>query len=506
MRSKCRTILRTYGAHLAVLLTGTALLVGGCFQNSLWFDESYTVGLMHHTLPDVLRWATYDVHPHLYYLLLKIFTLLFGTSLPAMRLFSVLGAVLLAGLGLTHLRRDFGSKIGFWFSFCTLFCASTLAYALQIRMYTWAAFFVALAILYAYRMETQQGGKRNRVLFLLFSLCAAYTHYFGLFAVAACNLILLYRTCKDKRPLKFWLQNAAIQIVAYIPGALVFLRQISLNGAAWIRIEWPDLIFDLTSYHLLGDVLKVFFDRGSEPFLGITYLLFGGLFLTLYLTAGILIWRQIRSGKIDNTQKKVLWSSLVLYFGVILFSLTISLFRVIYYIRYTVVICSLLFFAMAILLASFQKRTIKVSVAVLLLVLCGIQTYYHYDLLYDPSANAVHETLDQEVQADDTFLFDGANSFVVSVQYPENTAYFFNNWHWSVEKTYRAFGPNSYVLDNLDCPEIDSLGSRVWTVDRGICYERLLALGYEETKAFQIHLRYHDSNYEMILMQKEGTS
>lgn len=477
-------------------------MVGGCFQNSLWFDESYTFGLMHHSLTDLIRYAAYDVHPHLYYILLKLFTMVFGNTMPVMRLFSVLGAFLFASLGLTHIRRDFGKQIGFWFSFCAMFCASSLAYALQIRMYTWAAYFVALAAIYCYRMYIQPEKRKNRICFLVFSICSAYTHYFGLFAAAALNLLLLYQTKKESRPLKAWLTDAAIQIGAYIPGALVFLRQITLNGASWIRIEWPDLVFDMTSYHLLGDVLKVFIERTQNGYLNRPYLLAGGVFLALYVLAGILLRHFVKTHRIDGEHAFALKASVYAYFGVLLFSVTVSLFRPIYYIRYTVVLCGFLFFMIALLIASLRKKLAKTVAAVILLAVFSVQTVYHYDLLYDPSADAVQEFIESEVQEEDIFLFDGANSFVITVQTPNNPAYFYNNWGWGVQKTYRAFGPNSRVLDTFDCPEMESLGNRVWTIDRGICYEQLLSLGYTEAETHTVHLRYHNSNFELILMVK----
>ena len=32
--------------HLVVLVLGTALMFSGCFHSAVWFDESYTVGMM----------------------------------------------------------------------------------------------------------------------------------------------------------------------------------------------------------------------------------------------------------------------------------------------------------------------------------------------------------------------------------------------------------------------------------------------------------------------------
>ncbi|MCH5184289.1 MAG: glycosyltransferase family 39 protein [Oscillospiraceae bacterium] len=506
------SFLRRDGAHLLLLLIGAGLFIGGCFQNSQWFDEAYTVGLMHHSLPDTIRWTTFDVHPHLYYILLKLFTLLFGASLPVMRLFSALGGILFASLGYTHLRRDFGKAVGFWFSFCVIFCSQTLAYSLAIRMYTWAAFFLALAAIYAYRMATDPDTRRNRVLFLVFALCAAYTHYFGLFAAGMIQLFLLLRTRKRGESYRFWLVNSAILVGAYLPGIVVFLLQIAKKGASWIQIEWPDLVFDLTSYPLLGDVLKVFVAReGIDGYISIPYLIAGGAFLALYALTGYLLFRQMRKNRVEEKQSGAIRAALFCYFGVVLFTLTVSLFRPLWYPRYSVVFSGLLFFVLACLLASARSKLPKLLAAALLLCVCGRQIYYYYDLFYDPSADAVVEALDpryapstnaveeDRVLPGDVFLFDGPDTFNVTVWFPENDTIYFNNGHWGIQNTYRAFGPKVRIVDALEETE-GLLGERVWTDGRGLCYQYLCAIGYAEDAVHPIHLTYYDRGYQMILM------
>ncbi len=497
MDNKCKFKVKENIPQLAIILVGALILIGGCFQNSIWFDEAYTVGLMRHSFFDSIKWATHDVHPHLYYILLKFFTMVFGTSMYAMRIFSVLGALLFASLGLTHIRCDFGKKVGFWFSFCALFSASTLVYAWQIRMYTWAAYFVTLAAIYAYRMFNMPESKRCRIMFLVFSVMSAYTHHFGLFTVAVINVILLVCTFKEKRPLKTWLLNAAIQIGCYIPGALVFLYQISLGGASWITIGWPDLVFDLVSYHLLGDIAYEFFKYNSGP-----YLIVGALCLLLYVTGGILLYRYAKSEHIGENKKKALKAGLCVYFGTILFALTVSLFRVIYYIRYTVVICGLLFFSIAVLIAGFKKNITKIVAAAVILSVFGVQAVYNYKLMYDPSANAVHETLDESIKEGDVFFLEDPNDYVIAIQYPDNVSYFYNMWQWGVQNAYRAFGENAYVVDTVDCPEIENLGERVWVIGRRECYNHLVNNGYTETAEYEIYLRYHKYYFTVHLMEK----
>ncbi len=484
-------------SHIIMLVLGYAVFIGGCFQNSLWFDEAYSAGMTSHTLPDLIKWATFDVHPHLYYIGLKIFTLIFGNSLVAMRLFSALGAILFVTLGFTHIRKDFGEEIGFWFSFCSIFSASTLVYALQIRMYTWAVLFVTLAAIYALRSFKNQESKSYRVLFLVSSLCAAYTHYFALFSVAAINIVMLVAYIKQNKTLKVWFVNAAIQIGGYIPGALVFLTQIFQGGGTWITINYPDLVFDITSYHFLGDCIQEFFGYKTTM-----YLVVGGIFLALYIIGAVFLVRYYKSDKISQKTKSALKGAVAAYFGVVIFALTVSLFRIIYYIRYTVVIGGLLFFMMALLMKSIQSKVVKTIIATAMVVLFSVQGMNLYKVLYDPSSHAVKEAIDGTIDEDDDFLFEDISCYIATTQYPENRAYFYNSGKWGVHKAYRALGKESYVIDELEMLNDKGLNNRVWVLGRTACYEYLVSKGYVEKTCNRITTLYHHYDFELILMEK----
>ena len=112
--------------HLLVLVLGTALMISGCFHGGLWFDESYTVGMMRQSFGDMLRISVADVHPPFYYIALWLFTRVFGCSAVAMRLFSALCASALGVLGYTHVRRDFGRRTGLYFSLFLYLCGALL--------------------------------------------------------------------------------------------------------------------------------------------------------------------------------------------------------------------------------------------------------------------------------------------------------------------------------------------------------------------------------------------
>lgn len=500
-KTGCIDFLRRHYAHIALLTVGAAVHIAGCFQSSLWFDEAYTVGLMNHSLADMLKWSTNDVHPHLYYIMLWLVTRVFGVKLSVMRLFSALGTMLFASLGLTHIRRDFGKKCGFWFSFCALFSTSMLVYTNQIRMYSFAAYFITLAAIYAYRLFKSPEIMRIRVLFVISSVCAAYTHYFALFTVAAINITLLVGLIKSKHPhpFKSWLATGIAQIALYIPGGLVFLHQMMIGGAAWISIGWPDLVFDLVSYHWTGSLLSEMYPHKSN-----LYFVLGGIYLALYILFAIAIRHFTRDDSVDADKKSAVRGAAASYYGVLIFALTVSLFRPIYYARYTMVLSGLLFFFAAFLLSSFGKRLSKALVASLLAVIFSLHAVHYFGVYYDESSHQLENALSDEVVETDTFLFESIHGFVASVAYPENNAYFYDIDGWGVENVYPAFGPNAGVLNSLDCDEINSLSGRVWVVNRGECFKKLESLGYTAAESQNIGMRYHYSlNFELILMVRE---
>lgn len=496
---KTRLFWKTYAAHVAILVLGAGMMLGGCFHSNLWFDEAFTVGMMRLDLPDLLHAASYDVHPPLYYLLLKGVVTLFGQSLFVMRLFSVVGSVLFATLGLTHLRKDFGAGVGFWFSFFASFSGAVFFYALQIRMYSWVMYFVALAAIYCYRLCLDGSSRKTRVLFLTFSVCAAYLHYYGLFAVIALNLLLLYKTCREKLSLKIWLQNAAIQIGVYLPGLFVFFRQLAQGGATWISLKWPNMVFDLASHHLLGSEPQFFFEYKSAG-----YYIVGGIATALYVTGAVLLRRMYKGDTLSERQQLALKASTYVYYGIIVAILAVSLFRPLYHVRYTVVISVFFLFAAALLLASFRKKWPKVVACLLVLCFFLGQGAYRYDVAYHESSHAIQDVLDPRIQEEDCLLFDNSciNGFVLAVQYPQTQAYFYNAEEWQVQNAYLSFGHNTHVLDAWGEKELSLLPSRVWLAGKG-CYELLTKAGYREEEHHTIKVRYHNFSCELYLMVKE---
>ena len=107
--------------HIALIVLGSIFILLSAFHTNLWFDESYSVGLARHTFGEIWSIGGHDVHPILYYWMLRIVYLITGGSIMAYRIFSVIPIALMIVLGYTHIRKDFGEKTGFIFSFLIYF-------------------------------------------------------------------------------------------------------------------------------------------------------------------------------------------------------------------------------------------------------------------------------------------------------------------------------------------------------------------------------------------------
>ena len=147
--------------HILIIVLGILFLGITIFHENMWFDESYTVAIVNHSYSEIWEIGGNDVHPIFYYFILKTISLIFGSNILVFRIFSLVPLAILAILGFTHIRKDFGEKCGIIFSFLILFLPEMTRYAGELRMYSWAMLFTSLTAIYAYRLYKQ--GLKNKL-------------------------------------------------------------------------------------------------------------------------------------------------------------------------------------------------------------------------------------------------------------------------------------------------------------------------------------------------------
>ena len=103
-----------------------------------------------------------DVHPPLYYFISKIFTMIFGYSVPVVKLVSITPLILtmiFIGIKAKKLFKENSFLITVLFILLIGFSPRALAFGIELRMYTWAMCFVTFSGIYAYELY---GNPRNK--------------------------------------------------------------------------------------------------------------------------------------------------------------------------------------------------------------------------------------------------------------------------------------------------------------------------------------------------------
>lgn len=224
-----------------------------CFCNDIWYDELFTVGMAEHSYGEMAHFTARDVHPPLYYCIVKLVADLCklivpaaGTIIPA-KLVSVIPCFILPAYGVTFLRKRFGIFVGGMFSFCSVAMPRLSEYTVEIRMYSWALLFVTAALLHAYGMLTANEKKWRSIHgtgLLLYGLAAAYTQYFACVAVIVIYLsVLIVFLRRDRKRVKEWLLWVGISVLCYLPWLFSLAGQISaVSDNYWILpLTWKSL-------------------------------------------------------------------------------------------------------------------------------------------------------------------------------------------------------------------------------------------------------------------------
>jgi hypothetical protein len=159
---------------------------------SPWMDEAGTLLTLHDSLAGVLRFASQDVHPPLYYLLLFIWQRIpLGLDWAVQaRALSVIFA-LLSTVALDRLWvRTMDDRLRMWFLALWSLSPCLLLYARMSRSYSLQVLLAVIAIAYLLRFAARPGW-RDGCLLAIAMLAALYTHYAaGLAIGVAVNLLL----------------------------------------------------------------------------------------------------------------------------------------------------------------------------------------------------------------------------------------------------------------------------------------------------------------------------
>ncbi|MEI6054289.1 MAG: glycosyltransferase family 39 protein [Candidatus Saccharibacteria bacterium] len=250
-----RNILGLQVADWLILLLGlavfTAIALFNITKSSIWFDEAFSAYLIRFDIVNVARYTANDIHPPLYYWLLKSWGFIFGHSEFALRSMSVFFGGISIAIGYVLASKLFNKNVA---RFSLLFMAISpmfIRYSQEMRMYTLAAA-ISVAATYMLVVALESKKKLPWIVYGMLVSLGMWTHYFTAVVWIAHWIWRADEVRRQSGKGKFlktffskqWVMAYAIAIGFFIPWMKYFILQTSVVQAFgfWIPAVTPDTL------------------------------------------------------------------------------------------------------------------------------------------------------------------------------------------------------------------------------------------------------------------------
>lgn len=220
------------------------LLLGALFirlialNQSLWLDETTTanVARTYSYWNIITKFSPHDFHPPFYYLFMRAWTSLFGTSEVALRMPSVIASVITGGIVYSitdlKLRLKKNKNIALFASAFFFINPLVVYYSQEARMYAISTLWTTLLYYFILKIERSHGPRlRNIVLANVFGSLALTSFYGTIFIIVALSSYLLIT--KKYRTLALTSVGPAVTMIVLSP---LFVTQIKNSGEVLAQI------------------------------------------------------------------------------------------------------------------------------------------------------------------------------------------------------------------------------------------------------------------------------
>ncbi len=392
---KLNTDKRRYMYYATLIGVLFLIMLPLIFSNNVWGDEAHTMVVSQYGWSELYQnHLTGDCHPVLYLFFIKLYTMVFGATIPAVKLITILPIILTMVLGATKIDRYFGKgKVALPTLFIIAVAAAPnfLFISVELRVYSWAMFFVTYCGLLAYELINVGITRKRLAMFIVISLLAAYCHYFALVSAAVIYGILFVAwIIQDKKYWKYCIGISVVTILGYLPGVVVFIKQATrVNESGF----WIDEITTNTMWEYV-----------LEPFGGET-----GLYLMIFLFVLLLNGISILENK-DRKDAILSFAFMSVYFGTVLVGIIVSnVMTPVFVIRYAYPGLGLLWLGVLIGLQNtkiLQHRLCVVALISMFLTY-GFGNYMvEYDAAKDDGATTVVSYIEENADDDAVLVSD----------------------------------------------------------------------------------------------------
>jgi uncharacterized membrane protein len=346
---------------ILILIAATAVRLYKITAISLWHDEAFSALLIKYPWHEMFYRIGLDVHPPLYYILLRFWSYIFGYSLFSLRGFSLFFGVATIYATFLFVKSAFQKEnVALAASALTALSLFQIQYVTEARMYTFGTFILMLSA-YFLVVALKRDSWKYWLLFVLATSLCIYTHYYLFFSCFAIGLFALYAIHKkhsfeEVAAYKKFVVAYFLVFLSFLPWLKTFLFQFGqVQNNYWIpkMDKWS---IPFTNWRLLTG-------SGDSSALRTHVTLILAILFSLYI-----IYRLAKNEASEN-KWLVIFALIIPFAGAVLLSLKQS----IYLDRYF--LFAGLFYSIALVLFIFQLKRSLLRNALLLLIL-GINLFY----------------------------------------------------------------------------------------------------------------------------------
>jgi uncharacterized membrane protein len=247
-----------------ILFLASFLRIANIAKRDFWYDEAFTGITIRDSFSGMLKIIVNDVHPPLYYILVKYFSAPFGYNAFGIRLFSAIFGILCVAAIYFFAKELFNKKVALWSSFLTAIGPFVIQYSQEARMYTMYCFLIIMAAYFFI-----EGLKTKRNIFFLswgfFFGLSALTHYISLlFAIVFYVVFLIWNfkkiSSQNKKeairtyfksllPDKNLFSGYFLALLIFSPWIMNFLRSLDSVDLDWIKpASFGDIFYNIQMF------------------------------------------------------------------------------------------------------------------------------------------------------------------------------------------------------------------------------------------------------------------
>ncbi len=240
-----------------ILILGGLMRIYNNTAVALWHDEAFSALYIRYSWREMMYRIGLDVHPPLYYWILRLWSYVFGSSLISLRSLSILFGILTIYAGYLFVKEAFNNeKLAIVAALFLAINPFQVQYSLEARMYTLGTFVLLLSCYLLLRALNTN--KTSFWIAYAVSVAACfYTHYYLFFSIAAQGLYFLYCLWQRKQIMWKGFSAYALSVFLFLPWIPTLLQQIKrVEKAYWIPA--PD------RWSIPGTIWKMIFGGQGE--------------------------------------------------------------------------------------------------------------------------------------------------------------------------------------------------------------------------------------------------